>query len=138
MGFSTGYSNRKFFTGTWIDRLKGIPERSMTATVRFTDPKTQSAVLDNVPARIQPLRSAVPKENLANDTRTQVILVSIPIDIGRNLDLRPRHRAVVLECELLPVLENFLYVVSEIMDSSNSIERTFQFTVDLEAVWSGS
>lgn len=138
MGFSTGYSNRKFFTPAWVDRLKGIPERGMNAKVRFTDPKTQSVVLDNVPARIQPIRSAVPKDNLANDTRTQVILVSIPIDQGRTLDLRPRHRAVVIDCPLMPVLKNFLYIASEVSDSSNAIERTFQFTVDIEAVWNGS
>lgn len=106
--------------------------------MRFTDPKTHSTLLDNVPARVQPIRAALQKDNNATDTRTQTVLVSIPIDTGRELDLRPRHRAVITECALMPVLTNFLYVVSEVMDSGNAIERTFYFTVDIEAVLSGS
>lgn len=107
----------------------------MVARVNFTDPETRTYLFDEaVKARVQPLRSAVPHERSINDTRTQTVLVSIPIDIGKTLDLRPKHRGVVVQCDLLPILTNYLFVVAEVLDSSNPIERTYQFTVDIEVV----
>lgn len=150
-GYLVGLSTnpRPLFSLEWVDGLKQVPESAMAGSVQFYDPATGSAVYDpatntyvtvpaiigptSIPARVQPIRSASSKNNLANDTTVQNVLVSIPIDIGRNIDLRPRHRGKVLSAPLMPVLSNFVYVVQEIMDSSNPIERTFYFTVNQEA-----
>lgn len=120
----------------------------MIARVQFYDPTTAEAVYDpdtntyiTVPdilltckARVQPIRSAAVKDRAADSTTVQAVLVSIPIELGKNLDLRPRHRAKVLESPLLPVLTKFIFVVREVLDSSNPIERTFYFDVNQEAV----
>lgn len=120
----------------------------MIASVQFYDPTTAEAVYDpttntyiTVPdilltckARVQPIRSAAIKDRAADSTTVQTVLVSIPIGLAKNLDLRPRHRGRVLSSPLMPVLSNFIYVVREVMDSSNPIERTFYFDVNQEAV----
>lgn len=147
MGLST--NRGPLFSQAWVDGLKQVPESAMVGTVQFYDPETGAAVYDpvtnsyvtvpsvvgpaSIPARVQPVRSAAQRNNLANDTTVQTVLVSIPIDIGLNLDLRPKHRAKVLTSPLMPVLSSFVYVVREIMDSTNPIERTFYFSVDQEA-----
>lgn len=130
MGFSTGWGANVFTQG-WVDKLSKTPERFMPATVQFLDPVTRTVILTSK-ARVQPVRTAVPHDNDATDTMTQVVLVSIPIGVGKTLDLRPMHRAAITSSPLMPVLTNFLYVVSEVLDSANAIERTFYFTVDLE------
>ena len=136
------------FSQAWVDNLKGSPERAMMATVVFYDPATSTSVYDSATntytstpvvlltskARVQPQRRANEKYNLANDSTVEMVLVSIPIDTGKNLDLRPRHRAKVTVSPLLPVLTKFVFVVSEVINSSNAFERTFRFKVDLESV----
>lgn len=148
MALST--SPRALFSQEWVDGLKQVPQSAMVATVQFYDPNTGTAVYDpveneyttvptvigpsSIPARVQPIRSASQKNSAtANDTSVQTVLVSIPIDAGREIDLRPRHRGKVLTSPLLPLLANFVYVVQEVLDSSNPIERTFYFSVDQEA-----
>ena len=140
--------SRDIFSQSWVDNLKGSPERAMVAAVQFYDPALSTSVYDSATntytstpvillsckARVQPMRSANQKSALANDTTVQSVLVSIPIDLGLNLDLRPRHRAKVTVSPLMPVLTKFIFVANEVLDSSNPLERTFLFTVDLEAV----
>ena len=147
MALNKPWSNN-IFSQSWVDNLKGSPERAMVATVVFYDPAISTStynsttntytstpvVLLTTKARVQPQRRANDKSNLANDTSVEMVLVSIPIDTGKNLDLRPRHRAKVTVSPLLPLLTKFVYVVNEVLDSSNPIERTFRFKVDLESV----
>lgn len=120
----------------------------MVADVQFFDPTVSEAIYDPVTnayitvpeilltckARVQPIRSAAQKAVPGNSTSVQTVLVSVPIGLAKNLDLRPKHRAKVLDSPLMPVLANFLYVVREVIDSSNPIERTFQFDVNQETV----
>lgn len=134
------------FTQRWVDRLKGVPESAMVASVVFYDPDTSQAVYNpatgtytSTPttlwtgqARVQPIRSAATRENNANDTTVQSVLISVPIDAGLTFDLRPKHRGRVLTSPLNPLLTKFVYVVQEVLDSSNPIERTFVFSVDQE------
>ena len=132
MGLSTRQDRDQIFTDRWICQLSKAVERWMPARVEFLDPTTQTEILVDVPARIQPIRSSVERPNYVNDTHTQTVLVSIPIHIGRTLDLRPKHRARVTSAPNMPILENYLFVVQETLDSANAVERTFYFTVDLE------
>lgn len=140
--------SRDLFTQAWVDNLSPSVERSMPDEVQFYDPETAEAIYDpvtnsyiSVPeilltckARVQPIRSAAQKDRAADSTTVQTVLVSIPIALGKNLDLRPHHRAKVLSAPLMPVQTKFIYVVREVMDSSNPIERTFYFDVNQEAV----
>ena len=133
MGLSTNFDKGTITTPAWVARIAPSPERFMPDTVEFLDPGTRTVLLTSK-ARIQPVRSANPKPNSVADTQVQVVLVSIPIGVGRTLDLRPKHRAFVVESVNMPSLSNFLFVVQEVMDSSNAVERTFYFTVDTEVV----
>lgn len=132
MGLSTDRGKEQIFSDRWIAALAKASERFMRDTVDFLDPITKTPILEHCPARIQPIRSAVPLPNGVNDTQQQAVLVSIPISLGRDLDLRPHHRAAVTVCDNMPVLKNFLFVVDEVLDSGNAVERTFVFKVDLE------
>lgn len=136
MGLSTNFDKNEIATPEWVARIAPSPERFMPATVEFLDPETETVLLTS-PARVQPVRSSNPKPNNVADTQQQVVLVSIPIALGRTLDLRPKHRAAVTVCGNMPLLTNFLYVVQEVMDSGNAVERTFYFMVDIEVTPSG-
>ena len=131
MGLSTNFDKGQIATPDWVARIAPSPERFMPCTVQFLDPETESVILTS-PARVQPVRTSNPKPNNVADTQQQVVLVSIPIALGRTLDLRPKHRAAVTACVNNPTLTNFLYVVQEVLDSGNAVERTFYFMVDIE------
>lgn len=144
-------ASRTLFSQEWVDALREVPEQGMVASIQLYDPQTSKAVLnwetkeyDQVPlilgtskARVQPMRSAASRNNLANDTTVQTVLVSIPVD-ELDLDIRPWHRGRVLTSPLNPLLTKFVYVVQEIMDSSNPLERTLMFTVNQESTDSTS
>lgn len=132
MGFSTGFGKGIITNQAWVDALAKPVERFMPDVVEFLDPKTNTTILADCPARIQPIRSAVATPNGVNDTQQQAVLVSIPISLGRDLDLRPVHRMAVVTCAKMPVLVNYLFVVAETLDAGSAIERTFVMTVDLE------
>ena len=148
MGLLSSYYTGKLFTQEWVDALKDTPERGMNATVRIYDPESGSAVYNPATgtytttpdvvytgmARVQPLRSARAEGAPGNAAYTQTVQFQIPIDAGKLIDLRPKHRVEVTACDLNPQLTKFLFAVQEILDSSNPIERTFLCTVNLESV----
>ena len=140
------------FTQEWVDRLAPVPKLAYAATVKVFDPNTGDLVFvpgtdgepprytgDHTtiyagPARVQPLRQGVLQVNNADDTVVQSVLVSIT---GASLDIRPKHRMTVTSAPLNPVLKAYEYVVHEVMDSSNPIERTVLCKVDTEVEVSG-
>jgi len=142
--------SKDLFSQAWVDNLSGSIERAMPATVKFYDPTVSSAVYDPVSntytsaplilltsaARVQPLRSAAQKDSTGDATSVQSVLVSIPIALGKTLDLRPKHRAQITVSPFFPVLVNYVFVAKEVLDSSNPIERTFIFEVNQEVVQS--
>ena len=136
MGLSTNFDKGLIATPEWVARIAPVPERFMPATVEFLDPETRSVLLTSK-ARVQPIRSSNPKPNMQVDTQQQSVLVSIPIAVGKVLDLRPKDRAAVVDCVNMPTLKNFLYVAQEVLDSANAVERTFVFTVDVEVKTNG-
>lgn len=137
---------RELFSQAWVDNLKGVPESAMSATILLYNPNVSGDVYDpetdtwiTVPqnlysgkARVQPLRSANRTQQGGNETTVQTTLVSIPIDEALALDIRPGYQVDVITAPLNPSLLGYQLVVSEIMDSSNPIERTFMCTVDQE------
>lgn len=145
MGLKT--NARTLFSPAWQEALRGAPESAMDATVLIYDPNVQNDVYDadtdtwtRVPsniysgkARVQPLRSANDIAQPGNETTVQTVLISIPISTN-SLAFRPGLRAEVLSAPLNPSLLAYQFVLSDITDSSNPIERTLLFTVNQETV----
>jgi hypothetical protein len=143
MGLRT--HSKDLFSPAWVDSLKGAPESAMDATVRLYwpatgavyDPETNEyttgpdEVLYEGKARVQPLRVAARVDSPGNDTTVQQVLFSIPI-ATRTVDFRAQMSARVLSAPLNPSLTGYAYVLREIMDSSNPIEKTLLFEVDQE------
>ncbi len=136
------------FSQPWVDELKTSPELSQVATVTIVNPKSSqrvyNALLDTWttaavtaytgPARVQPLRSASAREVRGNETTTQTFLFSLPIGLSEGVDFRTGFIATVTESPLNAALLNYQYVLTEITDSSNPVERTLVFTVNQETV----
>ena len=136
------------FTQQWVDGLALVPNRFMNADIRIMDsevgdavygPTTgkfeapAKAVLWQGQARITPRRTALNHPVPGRTTNTQTVQFQIPISeaIDHGLDLRPKqHRVTVVESPLMPNLANFLFVVTEVVDSAAPIEYTFWCNVD--------
>lgn len=85
-------------------------------------------VVQNVPARIQPIRASVHKASAVNPTEVQNFLVSMPVTSRVPVLLGTRMR--VVSSPLNPTLEDLTFSLREISDSSNPLEWTLVFTVD--------
>ena len=134
----------ELFTAEWVEEYRGVPESAMNCVVKFRrvvtgpgtwnpetgqiDGTTVTELGDSI-ARLQPLRSAVPKEVPGNDTFTQVLLVSIPIT--PYIEFRAGDQMKVLMADLNPDLLRYDYRLKEVLDSGNPLERTLQFEVDI-------
>lgn len=141
------YRPTTLFNPAWVARLKGAPESAMAATVYIYDPNSSTEVYDadtdtwtETPTsvysgrgRVQPLRSANDREQPGNETTVQTVLVSIPITTN-TLDFRPGLQMEVLTAPLNPSLLTYKFVLQEILDSSNPLERTLMFQVNQETV----
>lgn len=137
---------RGLFSQAWVDNLKSVPELGMKATILLYNPNVSQSVYDpetdtwvdvtqtlyTGKARVQPLRSANRTGQGGNETTVQTVLLSIPIDEARDIDIRPELQVEVLTSPLNPSLLGYQFVVTEIMDSSNPLERTFMCTVNQE------
>lgn len=134
----------ELFTAEWVEENRGIPESAMNCRVVVTrtvqgsgqwDPETgeiggtTTTTVIETKARVQPLRSAVPKEVPGNDTFTQVVLVSIPIT--PHAEFRVGDRLRVVQADRNPDLLRYDYRFKELLDSGNPLERTLQCEVDL-------
>lgn len=82
--------------------------------------------------RVQPLRSATPRIVPNNTTDVQTVLFSVPVNNLGSVDLRTGDQVRVTSAPLNPILMNYTYIVFEIMDSSNPLERTFLCRMDEE------
>lgn len=149
----TGLGSGGIFTSAWQSKFSGVPERAMNATVKvFTrGARTYNAATDtwtetetviygsNTPvgstgsARVQPLRTAQWRPIPGNTAPVQTFLVSIPIRYGA-CGLAVGQEMRVTNGGLNSDLTKYRYVVTEITDSSNPIERTFYASVDQETV----
>lgn len=133
------------FTQEWVDGLKGVPESGMAAQIKIIIPGEDTGwdeatntpitapdvVLYTGKARVQPIRSANQKAVPTNSTSVQTVLFSIPIAV-KSLALKLHYQVRVIDSPLNPTLTSYVYVLSEVLDSSNPLEKTFYCTVDLE------
>ena len=132
----------ELFTQEWVDENKGVPESAMNCQISITritgtgawNPETGTVTstvttILTTKARIQPLRSSVPKEVPGNDTFTQVMLVSYPVEYTQ--EIRVGDIVKVTSAPQNPDLLRRPLKVKEFMDSGNILERTIQCEVDL-------
>ena len=145
MGLLTGVSTETdIFTQEWVDANKGVPESAMNCKIMLSrrissgkptwNPETGEfenttlvEIFENVKARIQPLRSAVPKEVPGNDTIAQTMLVSYPITQTETVNVDDLLK--VTDSPLNPDLLRYRMRVREVLDSGNPLERTVQCEV---------
>lgn len=136
------------FSPAWVAALAPSAQAAQVATVRIYDPNVSQTVYDPIAntwvtattevyfgaARVQPLRGANQAPSTGNDTRVQSVLFALPIAATSALDFRTGLQAQVIDSPLNPSLLGYQYVLVEIMDSSNPVERTLIFTVNQETV----
>ena len=90
-------------------------------------------------ARIQPVNAV----NEVNDTYNPTFLKTVRVQIAYNKntledgvnpmpDIRPNDRMLVTDAPYNTTLEKFVYVVTDVLNSSNSWERTLLCRVDTE------
>lgn len=143
MGLSTG--PRHVFTQQWQTVLSSIPVMFFPATIRVYIPgagreydlatdtwiANPDTDLYTGQARLQPLRSARDAKNPGDDTSVQAVRLQVALNAIPALETN--HRVQVVLCPTNRDLENYIYVVNEIVDSSNPIEQTFEATVNNES-----
>ena len=132
----------ELFSQAGVDENKDVPESAMNCAITITritgtgawNPETgtvtsTTTTVLTTKARIQPLRSSVPKEVPGNDTFTQVMLVSYPVEYTQ--EIRVGDIVKVTSSPQNPDLLRRPFKVKEYMDSGNILERTIQCEVDL-------
>lgn len=137
-------TSRPLFTQAWVDGLRASVESAMVATITIyvvvgepaynptTDTWTESRTTYYTgKARIQPIRSTQVAEAPGNTSSIQGVRVQIPVTELSD-DLRPGMRLDVTASPLNATLLDFSYVISDVVDSSNPIERTLEAKIDQE------
>lgn len=138
-----GWSRTNPFNTTWQQHLSNAAQVAMNAEIEvfYTnigeaefDPETGDYIYPESEellyvgkARVQPIRAAVDRDQ----TQIQTVLVSIP---DLDIDVRPKHKMRVLSCAENVSLSKYKYVVHEVVDSSNMLERTFYVKADIGVV----
>lgn len=132
------------FTPEWRDRYAPQTERGMVAAIRLfevgereydaeTDTWTEvETVIYEGKARVQPLRSSSRRTVPGNTTEVITFLVSVPYG-ATELDISLGQHMRVTDGGLNTALTTYKYVVSEITDSSNPIEKTFMVQTNQES-----
>jgi len=140
-----GVSRAPLFSIAWQDKYRSVPERGMICEVVVYSVDSQTYDLEDDlwtettttyiadKARVQPLRNANETPVPGNATSLQTVLVSVPLT-NNAVSLEPGLQMRVLVSPLNPRLLDAVYVVSQIMDSSNPLEVTFYCTADQEKV----
>lgn len=135
---------RPIFTQRWQDGLATARRATMPATLRLfrvgtpvyipeTNSYTDASVtLYEGVGRVQPLRSSRNEPSPMDTAYWQTVLLSVPIQDVQTVDFRVGDQGRVLESPLNFAIEDYQYVIDEIIDSSNPLERTLLCSVSLE------
>lgn len=139
---------RPLFTQRWQAGLADAMLSAMPATLRLFrigtpvyDPVTNTysdastplyGGTEGAPGRVQPLRSSRFETAPMDAAYWQTVLLSVPIQDVQTVDFRVGDQARVIESPLNFAIEDYQYVVDEIIDSSNPLERTLLCSVSLE------
>lgn len=134
----------RLYTPKWQAGVSRAAETAYSAD--FTIYKVGESVYDAVtdtwtevtttwytgPARVQPLRTTRVDAQPGNTTTVQAVLVSIPVD-ENTIDFRPGLLGLATSVPLNPSAEMYRYILVDVVDGSNPMERTLMFRVDQEA-----
>lgn len=141
---------RDIFTPEWQAAGAASVDTAMPAKVRIYRIDTEDSVYDpetntyvfatetlyggepGAKARIQPLRGSRYEIAPMDSQFVQAVLVSVPIATSQGVDFKVSDRVLVLESALNTINTAYQYVVNEILDSSNPLERTLLCSVILE------
>jgi hypothetical protein len=140
------HGKSEIFTPRWVAGLAPVAESAMAATVEVYTPTTDrvydvdtdtwvlgpNTVHYYGKARVQPIRSARIEQNTGDPTTIQGVRVQIPI--SEQAYIRPDQRMRVVSARLNPLLLGYQFIVTEMVDSSNPFEQTFECTVNNETV----
>ena len=144
MPIKPGWSRVQIFTQAWVKALEHVPALGYAATIDIYKLDNANAVLNpktgkytgggkttlwSGKARVQPRGGAKNTANNAADTTVQNVQFQCS---ALHLDLKPNMYVAVTECENNPALMGYQYMIDEVIDSSNLIERTFMTHVDVE------
>lgn len=138
-------NSRSSIDPRWTTHNAGIVESLMLAQVEIYDAEFSERTYDattNVwsgtattlytgKARIQPLTGASDAPSEYDPTVLQSVRVQIPLT-DSTPDIRPSHRLKVTSAPENPALEDFVYIVMGVLNSSNAWERTLMCRVDTE------
>lgn len=96
-------------------------------------------VLYEGPARVQPINAVFENTDTYNPTFIKTVRVQIPYNKNEASgavqpipDFRPNDRMIVTSAAYNTTLEKFIYTVVDVLNSSNSWERTLVCRVDTE------
>lgn len=144
------FKQRPYFTAEWQAGLAKARQPFMPTTVRIFDqgkgvydPATNKYTYPNLTvvyegeARVQPIRSTQSRILPQDNTTVQTVLFMIPLLEVQDVDFRPGLQARVTSAPLFPGVEGYQYVLREVTDAGNAVERTLVFTVDQEMVVNG-
>lgn len=138
-------NSRSAIDPRWTTHHSGVVESLMLAQIEIYDAdfseRTYNATsntwsgtaisLYTGKARIQPLTSVTDEASDYNPTVLQSVRVQIPLT-STTPDIRPSHRLKVTSAPGNPALEDFVYIVMGVLNSSNAWERTLMCRVDTE------
>lgn len=130
----------------WLTHNRGVLSALQIATVTIYNPNSGSKEYDATEnawtgssttkysgkARIQPVNSVSEVADNYNPTFIKTVRVQIPAATSTSADIRPNDRMRVNACANNPELRGFIYIVTDVLNSSNAWERTILCKVDTE------
>lgn len=130
----------------WLTHNRGVLRALQLATVDIYSPASGSQTYDEVtntwtgtttplytgPARVQPVNAVNEVADNYNPTFIKTVRVQIEARQEGMADIRPNDRMRVTACATNKSLENFIYIITDVMNSSNPWERTLLCKVDTE------
>lgn len=130
----------------WLTHNRGVLRALQLATVEVFNPASGDQVYDantntwsgttttlyTGRARIQQLNSVSETAENFNPTFIKTVRVQIDAADSDSLDIRPNDRMRVTACDSNVMLTRFVYIVTDVMNSSNPWERTLLCKVDTE------
>lgn len=138
----------KPFTPEWVAALQHVPETAMAATITVVrpgagqptyDPETDTwtdpagTTLYSGKARVQPIRSEVQRERPGDTTKVLAIRFSVPVS-SINTSIQFHDVVTVTASPMNTTLLGYTYYVTDPVDSSNPLEKTFHAEINLEDV----
>lgn len=137
----------------WLTHNRAVGYALNLATVEVYNPASSSQIYDALtntwtgetttiysgPARIQPVGSSSETSNTYDPAFVKTIRVQLPYNKNTVTsqdnempDIRPNYRLKVISSQYEESLPKFIYVVTDVLNSSNAWERTLLCKVDSE------